>query len=151
MSAAVASVKSAVAVAIARLLLAASVVVEMGVLVVSKLYKVPLISRRVWGALGVVGFDISSLSLDVMHVLDLGVLQWLLGAIFSRCLQHNAFGSAAPHNHKQKLEGLRELRARMARYYRSLGPSARKSVSRTCTQRKSTRFCKPCIQSQVCP
>ena len=50
MSAAVASVKSAVVVAIARPLLAASVVVEVVVLVVSKLYKVPLISRKVWGA-----------------------------------------------------------------------------------------------------
>eukprot|EP00969_Alexandrium_andersonii_P139733 6181612-Alexandrium_andersonii.AAC.1 len=41
--------------------------------------------------LGIVGFTLASLRLDMMHVFDLGVLQWTIGAVLWRLIGNNAF------------------------------------------------------------
>ena len=73
----------------------------------------------------IVGFTIASLALDVMHVVDLGVLQWLVAAVFWALINGNFCGSAKIHLPQRHLDNILALNARMRAYY-----SVRKHLTR---------------------
>ena len=73
----------------------------------------------------IVGFTTTNLALDVMHVVDLGVLQWLLAAVFWALINGNFCGSAKIHLPQRHLDNVLALNARMRAYY-----SVRKHLTR---------------------
>ena len=66
------------------------------------------------------GFSISALTLDVMHVLDLGVSQYLAGAVFATLIQNNFAKSDHVYVDMMRRQNLFHLRRRLSAYYRSL-------------------------------
>eukprot|EP00969_Alexandrium_andersonii_P034139 1492994-Alexandrium_andersonii.AAC.1 len=68
----------------------------------------------------ITGFSVACLRLDVMHIIDLGLLQWLIGTVFWRLLLNNSFGDAgAIHAEGRLLHNLFMLRRAMRVYYRA--------------------------------
>ena len=67
----------------------------------------------------VAGFSIELLHLDVMHVVDLGVAQYLVGAVFRTLIENDVSGCGSPHVAVKRAEGLKHLRRRMNAYYKS--------------------------------
>eukprot|EP00969_Alexandrium_andersonii_P208772 9220568-Alexandrium_andersonii.AAC.1 len=66
----------------------------------------------------VIGFSVSTLRLDVTHVLDLGILQWLIGSVFLALLVNNFLDSNMEHADARILVNLIGLRKRMKAYYK---------------------------------
>ena len=64
------------------------------------------------------GFGVESLTLDVMHVLDLGVCQWMIGRIFRLFMSKNFAMCDATHAYVQDNENLKHLRRRMWAFYK---------------------------------
>ena len=65
------------------------------------------------------GFTIDSLTLDVMHVLDLGCTQWMVGRVFRLFIQKNFAFSTAEHAYSRDVDNLKHLRRRMWAYYKN--------------------------------
>ena len=65
----------------------------------------------------IVGFSIECICLDVMHVLDLGVSQYLVGSVFRRLIEGNVAGCAHPHTEYRRLQNLKWLRRRLVAFY----------------------------------
>eukprot|EP00969_Alexandrium_andersonii_P008896 389276-Alexandrium_andersonii.AAC.1 len=59
------------------------------------------------------------LALDVMHILDLGVTQFLVGSVFRRLLDNNFCKSKQAFAKLKFRDNLRHLRRRMRAYYAS--------------------------------
>ena len=68
----------------------------------------------------VVGFTIEMLALDVMHVVDLGIAQYLVGAVFRQLVENNFIRSAAIHADARRFDNLKHLRRRIWAYYQSI-------------------------------
>ena len=66
------------------------------------------------------GFSIESLHLDAMHILDLGVSQHLVGAVFRRLIDNNFAGSDHPYVQMRRMANLQHLRRRLRKYYNSV-------------------------------
>ena len=66
------------------------------------------------------GFSVQSLALDVMHVLDLGVTQYLIGAVFMRLVENNFAGVDMVYVGMRRHENMKQLRLRLGKYYKSL-------------------------------
>ena len=77
----------------------------------------------------VIGFTMESIHLDVMHVLDLGVLQFLVGAVFMQLLQNNFAASTKLSAEMRRLQCLVELRKKLRIFYRT-HPAPRRRQSR---------------------
>ena len=71
----------------------------------------------------VIGFDIEHLALDVMHVLDLGVTQFVIGAVFLQLCMNNFARSPAIHAETRRAHNIMHLRRRMWAFYKSQGKS----------------------------
>ena len=65
-----------------------------------------------------------------MHISDLGVLQWLIGAIFRTLIVENFAESGDSHAAGRHQDNLILLRKLMLEYYKSFGPLERKKMSR---------------------
>ena len=65
------------------------------------------------------GFNISCLTLDVMHVLDLGVSQYLAGALFMTLIKNNFANSDVVYVDMQRRHNMIHLRRRMSAYYKT--------------------------------
>ena len=78
----------------------------------------------------IVGFTVECLVLDVMHVFDLGITQWLIGTIFFELIGQNAFASENRYALGQAMNNMIGLRRRMAAYYKTLPPRQRGRASR---------------------
>lgn len=65
----------------------------------------------VYAMFDVVGFNITMMCLDVMHVLDLGVTQWLVASVFWALIQANFSGSTSADVGIRRLHNLYRLRA----------------------------------------
>ena len=68
---------------------------------------------------GIEGFGMDILALNAMHILDLGVLQWLLGAILIRLIRNNFAGSIDSHAENRHQDNLTLLRTKMKEYYKT--------------------------------
>ena len=66
------------------------------------------------------GFTIEALCLDVMHVLDLGVTQYLIGAVFRELIENNFCGSDFIYVDMRRTANLKALRVRLRTYYRGV-------------------------------
>ena len=66
------------------------------------------------------GFTIEALSLDVMHVLDLGVAQYLIGAVFRELIEHNFCRSDFVYIDMRRHANLKALRLRLRTYYKGV-------------------------------
>ena len=71
----------------------------------------------------IAGFTIEAMCLDVMHILDLGVTQYLIGWVFSTLIEANFAQSQEVYVFASRRENIRHLRRRLAVYYKSLGRS----------------------------
>ena len=65
------------------------------------------------------GFTIDLLHLDVMHIVDLGVAQYLVAAVFRRLIENNVGGSERGNVGLIRAEGVKWLRRRMLAYYKT--------------------------------
>ena len=79
---------------------------------------------------GIRGFSMDILALDVMHVLDLGVLQWLLGMIFYELITRNFAVSTQETSAGRQHDNVVRLRKDIDEYYKSFLPKERKKMSR---------------------
>jgi hypothetical protein len=68
----------------------------------------------------VAGFSIEYLHLDVMHVLDLGVSQYVAGLVFRRLIENNFARSTQRTADLKRFDNLHHLRRRMRSYYKTL-------------------------------
>ena len=68
----------------------------------------------------VVGFNIEMLALDVMHVIDLGIAQYLVGTVFRELIESNVCLSSATHKQKMRFDNLSHLRRRLSAYYQTM-------------------------------
>ena len=68
----------------------------------------------------IVGFNIESIALDVMHVMDLGVSQYLVGSVFRQLIESNFCNSTHRHVDARRFENLKALRRRLQTYYGTL-------------------------------
>ncbi len=59
---------------------------------------------------GVAGFTIESLSLDCMHIIDLGIMQYVAGEILQKLIVKNFAGSTKRKVAMRRLDNLMELR-----------------------------------------
>ena len=64
-----------------------------------------------------VGFSIETIRLDVIQILDLGILQWLIGSVLWELIQNN-FMRVAGDVVFRRLANLNGIRRRMRAYYR---------------------------------
>ena len=78
----------------------------------------------------IVGFTPQCLALDVMHVFDLGVVQWLVATVFHVLIEGDAFESGRMYAVGKRLQGMIGLNKRIQAYYRSMGPRQRGRASR---------------------
>ena len=67
--------------------------------------------------ISVPGFSIEHIALDAMHILDLGVTQYLVGAVLARLVSNNFVGSTARYKERRNLDNIIGLRRRMKTYY----------------------------------
>ena len=67
------------------------------------------------------GFTLEAVHLDVMHVFDLGVSQYLVGAVFREVIDSNFDHNDHVYREMQRFESLKELRRLMAKYYKEAG------------------------------
>jgi hypothetical protein len=65
------------------------------------------------------GFSIESLSLDMMHIMDLGVTQYLVGTVFRKVVTSNFARSRALRANRRKHDNMLHLRRRMKAFYKS--------------------------------
>eukprot|EP00959_Pyramimonas_sp_CCMP1952_P456646 9473511-Pyramimonas_sp.AAC.1 len=63
------------------------------------------------------GFTIDMIAIDVMHVVDLGISQYLCGAVFSVCVEGNFAGSTANLKILRQKDNIFHLRRRLRSYY----------------------------------
>ena len=63
------------------------------------------------------GFSIEALHLDVMHCMDLGITQLLIGKIFMTLVKNNFAKSLAPHAEVRLSDNMKFLRKRIRKYY----------------------------------
>ena len=66
------------------------------------------------------GFSIEMLALDVMHIIDLGIAQYLVGAVFRQLVDNNFCRSDMVYREANRQINVRHLRRRIAAYYISL-------------------------------
>ena len=78
----------------------------------------------------IIGFTTEILALDVMHILDLGVLQWLLGKIFHTLITKNFAKSIHATSAGRQHDNVVRLRVEFGDYYKSFPPGERKRMSR---------------------
>ena len=72
----------------------------------------------------IVGFSIECIHLDVMHVLDLGVSQYLVGMVLRRLVEGNVAGCPAGMQvGLKRFKNILYMRRRLAKYYGSLDRS----------------------------
>ena len=65
----------------------------------------------------IAGFSVESLALDVMHVLDLGVSQYLIGAVFMLLVENNFAGCDFVYVGMRRHENMKHLRTLLKKYY----------------------------------
>ena len=63
------------------------------------------------------GFSIEALHLDVMHCMDLGITQLLIGKVFMLLVKNNFAWSRAPHAEMRLADNMKHLRRRIRQYY----------------------------------
>ena len=76
----------------------------------------------------IIGFTIDCLCLDVMHIMDLGITQWIEGAVFMRLLLNNFCQSVRTFSELRLKDNLIFVRRLMYKYYQTL-PKTRGSMS----------------------
>ena len=76
----------------------------------------------------IIGFNIEAIHLDVMHVMDLGVTQYLVGAVLQELIENNFVESAARHVDMRRWMNLKAIRRRLSKYYRK-HPGGRNEMS----------------------
>ena len=77
---------------------------------------------------GIKGFSLELLVLDVMHVVDLGVAQYLVGALFRILLEGDVAGCGSDNVAVRRAEGMKHPRCRMRALYKPR-PRARGEMS----------------------
>jgi hypothetical protein len=65
------------------------------------------------------GFSIESLSLDMMHIMDLGVTQYVVGAVFRKLVDNNFARSTALRATRRRHDNMLHLRRRIKAFYKS--------------------------------
>ena len=80
--------------------------------------------------LSVPGFSFDCIHLDAMHILDLGVTQYLVGAVLGRLITENFAESGAASVDRRRTENLFHLRRKLRQYYKAK-KNLRGSQSRT--------------------
>ena len=78
----------------------------------------------------ILGFSMEILALDVMHIMDLGVLQWLLGLIIRALINANFAKSLEPAKSGRDVDNVIQMRKEMDTFYAAAGPKERKKQSR---------------------
>ena len=69
--------------------------------------------------ISVPGFTVENIALDAMHIVDLGIAQYLVGGVFARLVNNNFVNSKAKHKERRDLDNIIGLRRRMKAYYMS--------------------------------
>ena len=92
----------------------------------------------------VVGFTIECLALDVMHVLDLGVTQYLVGSVLWALIAGNFAKSEMATAELRRLENIKHLRRRMWAFYNA-------NVRTRGEQSAIGRLTFKMLSSQTCP
>ena len=65
----------------------------------------------------VVGFSIDMMAIDVMRVVDMGISQYLCGAVMSICIENDFAGSLAATVILRRKDNILHLRRRMRAFY----------------------------------
>ena len=65
----------------------------------------------------IIGFSIECIALDVMHVMDLGVSQYLVGSVLRELMESNFCGSTQMNVAARRFDNLKAIRRRLTLYY----------------------------------
>ena len=79
----------------------------------------------------VIGFSVELLSLDVMHIMDLGVLQYLVGAVFWTLVSNNFARSNSDQAEARRASNMLHLRRRLWAFYKSEDRASHEQGKRT--------------------
>jgi hypothetical protein len=96
------------------------------------------------------GFGIESLTLDVMHIMDLGVSQFVLGALFKQLVDANFVRSTAVRYERRRHENISHLRRRIKSFYKAQGLYGKKlSCMNNITYKQLGNSRRPCLKAKA--
>lgn len=99
----------------------------------------------------ITGFSIELIHLDVMHVLDLGVSQYLAGAVLRELVENNFCRSTAAYAEMRRFDCIKALRKHLASFYKEDVPerSTRSRIGRLTLPMLGTQRAKPRLHSKA--